>query len=472
MSARDAGATVLVLEKSPRALRGGNSRVSGQIVFWPDNVVQAEAYFRAMAGPYMDRISDEMVHAWAVEMHANRAWLESLGMQVEYVQSTEYPEFAGSECVKVLLHGKGPYGEARLGDEVIEPAFDRYGIPVHYDTRATHLIRKNDEVCGVDALCAGERIHFSATRSVILASGGFQNDQSMVRNNLSDMPCCYPLGTPYNTGDGIRMAMQVGADLWHMNNIAGPYLGFKAPDIPVCARLGAPKAHSYLYVGSDATRFVSESPNFLVKDGRQWSSIKHGKILRNGRYVQYPCPTPMFIVFDEAVRKAGGLCSRAAGFRFGWDVIQGDPYNWSEDNAREVEEGWIARADSIPELATRIALEPGALVRTVDRYNASCENGQDEEWHRPVETLKPLAGPPFYAMPLFPSMLNTQGGPVRNARAQILSTEGSPIPRLYSAGELGSIYSYRYQAGGNLGECFAFGRIAGSNAAAEVAFPD
>ena len=63
-------------------------------------------------------------------------------------------------------------------------------------------------------------------------------------------------------------------------------------------------------------------------------------------------------------------------------------------------------------------------------------------------------------------MLNTQGGPKRNARSQIVRPDGSPIPRLYSAGELGSIYSYLYQGTGNIGECLAFGRIAGRNAAA------
>ena len=81
--------------------------------------------------------------------------------------------------------------------------------------------------------------------------------------------------------------------------------------------------------------------------------------------------------------------------------------------------------------------------------------------------LSPIQQAPFYAVELSPSMLNTQGGPRRNARAQIVRPDGSAIPRLYSAGELGSIYSYLYQGTGNIGECLAFGRIAGRNAAAE-----
>ena len=65
-------------------------------------------------------------------------------------------------------------------------------------------------------------------------------------------------------------------------------------------------------------------------------------------------------------------------------------------------------------------------------------------------------------------MINTQGGPRRNERSEILRPNGEKIPRLYSAGELGSIYSYLYQGTGNIGECLGFGRIAGRNVAAET----
>ena len=81
--------------------------------------------------------------------------------------------------------------------------------------------------------------------------------------------------------------------------------------------------------------------------------------------------------------------------------------------------------------------------------------------------MAPIADGPFYAVELSPSMLNTQGGPRRNERGQIVRPDGTPIPRLYSAGELGSIYSYLYQGTGNIGECLAFGRVSGRNAAAE-----
>jgi len=467
ITAHDHGARVLVLEKAPEEFRGGNSRVSGQIVFWPNDIENAATYLRAMAGAYNDGLTDALVSTWALEMHNNRAWLESLGLQPRFVDSVEFPELPGSECVRVKLHGDGPYGEARLWDQVVEPAYRARNIETLYEVRATRLVADRGEVTAVIARHRGAEMRVAARRAVVLTCGGFQNDQQMVRNFLTDLPCCYPLGTPYNTGDGIRMATAAGAELWHMNNFAGPMLAFKAPEHPVSCRLGAPKAHSYIYVGGDATRFIGEAAHFKVVDGRQHSTIKHGKVLLNGRYVQYPCPLPIHMIFDESVRRAGGICGSAAGFRFGWDVIHGDLYEWSPDNTREITKGWIKRASTIGELAAAIGVSAQVLSQTVDRYNDACSRGVDSEHGRNPGTLAPLAAPPYYAIELTPASLNTQGGPVRNEHAQVIGVDGGAIRRLYSAGELGSIYGYRYQAGGNLGECFAFGRIAGRNAARE-----
>ena len=82
----------------------------------------------------------------------------------------------------------------------------------------------------------------------------------------------------------------------------------------------------------------------------------------------------------------------------------------------------------------------------------------------------PLDSPPFYAVRLFPGGPNTQGGPRRNSKAQVLNPFGKPVPSLYAAGECGSIYGMLYpMAGGNLAECIIFGRIAAENAIQEKA---
>jgi hypothetical protein len=149
----------------------------------------------------------------------------------------------------------------------------------------------------------------------------------------------------------------------------------------------------------------------------------------------------------------------------GWTQII-ERYPWSANNSAELAKGWIKRAESIRELASFVGLAATAFRDTVQRRNRDAEYGQDPEFGRTL-MVAPVVKQPFYVVELAPSMLNTQGGPRRNEKGQIVRPDGQPIPRLYSAGELGSIYSYLCQGTGNIGECLAFGRISGRNAAAE-----
>jgi len=456
ITAHDAGAKVLMLEKAPEEEKGGNSRISGNIVFWPNDVEKAKTYFKALTGPYTDNISDEMIEVWATEMNANRVWLEKLGMKAAVFPLVEFPEFPGSDCVQCLMNGEGPAGEARLFDRVIEPAMKARQIRALYETPAVSLVKVNDEIVGVIAEQKGKRIAVKAHRGVVLTCGGFENDKTMVHTYLDGLPRIYPSGTPYNTGDGIRMAVEAGAELWHMSNIAGPEFFFKARDIPVSRWTNIP-GHSYVWVARDATRFVAEGTICLVSD-------RHGKVKFHGDWMQQPAPIPIHMIFDETFRKAGPI---GKGWNFSWDYLHGNRYDWSDDNSREVEKGWIKKAASVRELAAMINLSPDALDGTIARFNTFAQNHKDEEYGRVPGTLAALQTPPFYAIELTPSFVNTQGGPRRDKNAQVIGRDGRPIPRLYSAGELGSIYAFLYQGGGNVGECFAFGRVAGRNVAQE-----
>jgi len=456
ITAHDAGAKVLLLEKAPEKHKGGNSRVSANLVFWPDDIQKAKAYFKAMAGPYMDNVSDAMLQVWAEEMHANRAWLESLGMKTAEIPYIEFPEFSGSDCVHVLMNGEGPMGGERLW-RLIEQAVSKRPMQVLYETPAISLVKREGEIVGVLAEKQGKRMAIKANRAVVLTCGGFENNPAMVRTYVDGLSAIYPNGTPYNTGDGIRMGIEVGADLWHMNNISGPLMSFKAPEIPVAQWLNLPRGKSYIFVAGDGTRFTMEGDPCFTGD-------LHGKVKRHGAWAQQVLPVPIYMIFDEAYRKSGHIGRATAD----WDVVHGNRYDWSDDNLREVEKGWIKKAGTMPALADRIGLPAGTLEATVARFNASVSDGNDTEWGRAPATMAPVMTPPFYAMELTPAFVNTQGGPRRNKEAQIVDVDDAPIGRLYSAGELGSIYAFLYQGGGNIGECFAFGRIAGRNAAKEA----
>lgn len=456
ITAHDAGAKVLMIEKAPERHKGGNSRVSGNIFFWPNDVAKAKTYFKAMAGPYMDGISEEMLDIWAAEMHANKAWREGLGLQPAAFALAEFPELPGSDCAEMLMHGEGPIGQERLWKGVTEPAMAARQIRTLYETAAVSLVKENGEIVGAVAERRGERIAIKANRAVVLTCGGFENNPAMVRTYLAGLPHIYPSGTPYNTGDGVRMSIEVGAELWHMSNIAGPEFFFKAPEIPVSRFLNLPHAKSYIFVAGDGQRFMAEGPLVMGSD-------RHGKVNYHGRWIQQPAPTPIHLIFDETVRKSGSLGKSDAC----WDASHGNLYDWSDDNSREVAKGWIKQAGTLRELATLVNLSPDALDATVARFNGFAEKGKDEDYGRSANSLSPLRTAPFYALELTPSFINTQGGPRRNKDAQVIGIDGKPIPRLYSAGELGSIYGFLYQGGGNVGECFAFGRIAGRNAAQE-----
>jgi succinate dehydrogenase/fumarate reductase flavoprotein subunit len=291
------------------------------------------------------------------------------------------------------------------------------------------------EILGIRGERRGTPLNIKARKAVVLTCGGFENNQEMIRNYLPGIPCCYPSGTPHNEGDGIRMAQLVGGDLWHMNNYAGPSMALKVPEYKATFSM-TPLHFSHelpggmIVVGPDANRFTDEKYR-----------AKHGKVRRNGQWLPIPVPCPMFMVFDHALFSAGPLYDRKPVS--GWARIV-ERYEWSDDNRAELRRGWIKRAETVSALAASIGLSAAALGKSVQRWNRNCETGGDPDFGR-RKMLAPIATPPYYAIELSPSMLNTQGGPRRNERGQIVRPDDTPIPRLYSAGELGSIYSHLYQ---------------------------
>ena len=459
VTAYELGAKVLILEKAPEGEHGGNTRVAGQGYLNTSSPEKAAAYLTALCGPYT--VPEPMVQAWAEEMCKNNDWLRSVGGDPQEHQhqpvGIEFPDLPGADCVHKFHHGP-TYGYS-LTWQLFDRLVKERAIGVLYETPGEELIQHNmtGEILGVRARQSNRRISVKARSGVVLTCGGFENNQEMIRNYLPGVPYCYTSGSPYNEGDGITMAMSVGADLWHMNNYAGPSMALKVPDVRTSFSM-------------QALHFSKQMPGGMIvigPDGRRFTDEKfktrHGKVPVNGRWLPLSTPCPMFMIFDQTLLSAGPLYDRHPSH--GWTQII-ERYDWSEDNSVELAKGWISQADSISELAPLVGLDPGSLEGTVNRWNRFCNGGRDDDFGRTL-MLAPIVNGPFYAVELSPSMLNTQGGPRRNEKGQIVRPDGSPIPRLYSAGELGSIYSYLYQGTGNIGECLAFGRISGRNAAAE-----
>ena len=459
VTAHDLGADVLILEKAPEGEEGGNTRVAGQGYLNTSNPRSAEAYLTALCGPY--KVPEVMIRTWADEMCQNNDWLASLGADPQEHQhqpaGIEFPDLPGSDCVH-KFHDGPTYGYSLTWNR-FESLVKERPIRILYETPGKGLIQNGQtgEIVGVRAIRDGETIAVRARKAVVLTCGGFENNQQMIRDYLPDLPYCYTSGSPYNEGDGVSMALSVGADLWHMNNYAGPTMAFKADDIPTTFSMQAfhfskEVAGGAIAIGPDGKRFTDEK-----------YKNRHGKVPLHGSWKKMPTPCPMNMIFDHGHMRAGPLWDATP--RHGWTQII-EKYEWSEDNSAELAKGWIKSADTVEGLAENIGVNPAALADTVARWNAGCDASADPEYGRSM-MLNPIVEAPFYAIEMSPCMLNTQGGPRRNEKAQIVRPGGAPIPRLYSAGELGSIYSYLYQGTGNIGECLVFGRIAGRNAVTE-----
>jgi len=446
----DRGAEVVILEKMPPATAGGNTRVSGGIWFNNRDPERAALYLESLCGGF--KLPQPVIKAWAEETAANTFWLTGLGAEVgphaDY--TPEYPELPGSDAYGGYMGIGGKIGNALLFG-FLQSAIRQRGIEILHETPGQELITENGRVVGVQAVRAGKPFRVRAHRGVVLATGGFENNPEMVADYLgmADPPTW---GTPASTGDGHKMAMRIGADLWHMDNMMA-IVGVRTPDFHAAfATMGLVGPKGYIYVGPDGSRFVDEDVQ-----------IRHGHALIHGRYELYPLQKA-HVVFDERARRAGPLVPPPEYMPVGWNTVI-EKYVWSDDNLAEIEKGWIVKADTLAELERKLGIPAGGLEKSVTLYNRYCAAGEDEQFGRAAATLIPLDEPPFYGFTSGPILAWSNGGPRRNEHSQVLNLSGEPIPGLYAAGTVSSTYSWCKDGGFHIADALAFGRVAGRHAA-------
>ena len=474
IAAHDAGQSVLVLEKAP--IGGGNTGCCGGGMRIPNDIDCALQYYSALTH---GTVEEESIRVLAESMFHLPRRLEQWGAELEWIKrGLDYPGLPGAEAFQKVVSiarsaaererqekSGGPILAIR-GDGLfafIEGQVKKRGIPVLFNTPGDALIQDpvTKEILGVVTtdLDGNGPLYVKARKGVVLACGGFQNNREMLENflpYLTRLPTT-PYGTPYSTGDGIAMASEVGAKLWHMSGVE---LGQFAPRIPSekyglgfrLEKTLRPGSQA-IYVNKSARRFMDES--VLLSHRKDLFQVQ----AFNQEKAEFP-NIPLFMVFDDNYRKERPI----VGGHMGWWWVH-KVYQWSHDNSAEVELGWITKADSIRELAHKMGLDADALQATVTQYNRDCETGRDSGFGRSTASLAPLLTPPYYATELCEPIINTQGGPKHNAQAQVLDRRDRPIPRLYAAGELGSFFYPLYESASNVPEAFAFGIIAGEHAA-------
>jgi succinate dehydrogenase/fumarate reductase flavoprotein subunit len=468
ITAHDAGAGVLLLEKMPHP--GGISILSGGGVAFARNAEGAFTYLkRTCNGTTPDEVLWPLAQGMVGIIDRIKALAEVSGTepaQSEVRGHGTYPFPGTGDIDSVKLKdfpaysafpwAKGLRGGARLFKMVFDNVQLRK-IEALLSTPAKRLVTNPaGEVLGLVAESGGREIAIKARKAVILACGGFENNGTMKLQYFEAQPV-YPVYLG-NTGDGILMAQKVGAALWHMWHFHGGY-GFKYPEFPFAIRhvWAGPRKDNrkmiWIAVDRFGRRFMDEYPPAPQDTGSRPLEYYDADLQD---YPRIPC----YLIFDEEGRKLGPVAM----------VIVNDEryhYKWGEDNLPEVKKGWILSGETLEEIAGKIKVNYEVLKLTVGRWNNLCTKGRDEDFGRPPKTMMPILRPPFYAMAAWPIVSNTQGGPVHDPAQRVLDPMGQPIPRLYVAGEISSIFGHLYLEAGNITECFVGGGIAGKNAAAE-----
>lgn len=456
ITAHDAGAKVLVLEKMPEG--GGSTRESaGNIRILADVARSVEHYHASTLGTTPRAV----LQAFAEGVPELPGWLQQMGGQIgTYTPVTGFPPVAmgtvfpglpqadalGSRfCMR--LESGATAGEALW--QLLHRQVQQRGIEVICGARVERLVPAvpGREVTGVLVQTAEGPLTVHARRAVILTCGGFNYGHDLQRQHWGfELPAFSAPGR--NTGDGVRMAQAAGADVWHMNVVATSF-GFKFPEHEAAFRMRMPAA-GFFFVDQDGKRFVNESA--LELHNAALAALTFDAI--DGRLSRLPS----YVIFDDRTRRAGGVARLGIGHN--------RTLRWSDDNSEELARGWITAAPTLAELARRLGLPAEQVEQTAQRYNAGCAAGQDDFERKPAE-LAAVVEAPFCGVAIWPCLFNTQGGPRRNERAEVVDPFGHPIPRLFAAGELGSIWGVLYPGTENISEALIFGRIAGRNAAAQ-----
>lgn len=493
VSAQDAGARVMIVEKATAECPDGYgvTRSSMANVCRVNDVEGAVAYLNATNCGYVD---EDIMHAWSQMGTTVEQWLDDHGLNhaenADY--GSDYKNFPGADALQAvkILDPEDPtemFGGAYFGRTMI-PLFKQNGGELLLATRARHLVLTDDgQVCGVGAERDGDEVRIRASKAVIMACGGFEGSEQLLFEYGRLFPMA-GMAWPLNTGDGLLMCQEAGCDLWHMNSCCANGYGFQYPGMfELRTNIAGPMwpGKSFIFINKLGKRFTCENPHpagggtghrsYLMFNGYDQSMTQVDGSFRD---------TPFYAVFDSKTFEAGPIFRPP--FMGGLHLVDaadgGLVEDWSEDNAPELEKGYILQADTLEELAEKInedgasdgyALDPAVLADTVATYNGYCAVGEDPEFGRPAEAgqgenLVALDTAPYYAVRLMPSIYNTVGGPRKNAKSQVVKPGGVPIPRLYAAGVFSESVAQTYTVfGQNWAEIVNFGRIAGTNAAAE-----
>jgi len=473
LAAREQGAQVIVLERAPYDERGGNSRYTAgamRVAFeGPEDLNKmmdltedeitnvdfgsytTDDYFDDMARMTQYRADPDLVETLVYQSLETLIWMREKGVRFSPSYGRQAFKvdgkfkFWGGLAVEVVGGGPG------LVDYWTDAA-TKNDVEILYGARAMELIEEDGVITGVRVRKDGKTFTITAD-AVILAAGGFEsNTEWRTRYMGPGWDLAKVRGTRFNMGDGIRMALDVGA-IPHGNWSGGHAVGWdrNAPDYGDLSVGDNFQKHSYplgIMVNATGRRFVDEGADF-----RNYTYAKYGRVI---------------------LEQPG---------QFAWQVFDSKVTDMLRDEYR-IREITKVTANTIEDLAAKLDdVDAEAFVDEINAYNAAVmtdvpfdpavKDGRGTDgltipksnWANVLDT------PPYEAYAITCGITFTFGGVKIDGNAQILDTDGCPIPGLYAAGEMvGGLFYFNYPGGTGLTSGAVFGRIAG-NSAGKVSQP-
>ena len=470
LAARERGAKVLVLERAPEHERGGDTAFTAgamrvvyesvdqlrelvrdlsdaELATTDFGVYSASAFYDDMARVTQYRADPDLVAVLVEQSHATLRWMADLG--IRFVPAYGRQAFKVGDIMRfwggltIDASGGGP-GLVEAEHTLAAKA----GIEIRYGTPALHLLADGDGVHGVTAMIDGRIVDVPAA-AVVLACGGFQaNVEWRTRYLGPGWDLARVRGTRFNTGEGHRMAFEVGASpAGHWSGCHAVGWDRNAPEFGDLAVGDGFQKHSYplgIMVNAEGRRFVDEGEDF-----------------RNYTYAKY------------------GSRILAQPDQFAWQVFDAKVLHLLRDEYR-IRQVTKVQADTLEELAVKLEgvdgeeflahiAEYNEAVMTEVPFDPSVKDGRGTRGLavRKSNWANRLDEPPFVAFQVTCGITFTFGGlRITPDKAEVVSNEGVPIRGLYAAGEIvGGLFFHNYPGGTGLTAGSVFGRIAGEAAA-------
>ena len=429
---------VAVLDRADAFHRGGSTA-------WTTSMFRLDA--DAQLDPGWERIvrdsagqlaNDEYIRAFYENATETLNWLRRHGVEIGKAPTTVPMPFGKQVWF--------PVGGGRAIVDTLAAAIEGRGATLVYSTTARALTTDDTgRVTGVVVRGPDGRVETMSARAVVLASGGFEANPEMLSRYI---PNAYQLktvspGTSTNRGDGIRMAIEVGADT------AGQFDGAHLEPVDPRSSNQEGLVGSWLYgilVNQAGQRFMDEA--------------------------QYSYDLQFDQVGNTVFREQGGRAYAISDARIRAEVPNFEALNDSENQP--------IRADTIAGLAQKLGVPARTLTETVANYNLAAAGGgfdptrvdgkatvgvqpPKSNWAVPLET------PPFEGVPVEAHICFTYGGVRVDGESRVLDTDGAPVPGLYAAGEITGLFYKFYPAATSVLRSLTFGRVAGTGVAAELA---